>query len=171
MNSSTTTKSLSASASPAPTIQVPTVAKLRKRAFTLLEVVIAMAMLAIIALPALGLAAMAVTQSDKRLTAGVASELKRRIDAYLSWNDVVFAASDSIDMGASEGLLRIEALTDGKLPSGERPFFKIVIKPATFPAYQASDPYRLVNYIVTWPEDDASRAATEKLVFTSVFRK
>lgn len=131
-----------------------------------------MAMLAVIALPALGLAALAVRQGDKRMSAGAASELKSRVEAHLASTENVFAPTFSIKLGASEDLLLIEQIADtGLLSNGERPYFKIALDAAELPEFALDDPYRIVNYVVTWPELDPELPATEVLVFTSVFRK
>lgn len=150
---------------------------LRKTGFSLIEVIVALAMLALIAVPAVGLATMAVSRSKEQLSASFASELKTRLDnALRASGDVDVFDPDYISdssnpvFWASRDLEFIEP--DGYTTvAGNDQYYKMVLKkPKDDYLYDANQSYRIIVYEVTWPEntDDKSRS---QLYFTSVFRK
>lgn len=149
-----------------------------RHGFTILEVVIAMGMLALIAVPAIGLATMAVGRNKANLVAGDASELKTRIDtalrAYAADGETVFTmnfsdAASPVTFLASKDLLYIEA--DGAVSSRNDGYYRVTARQPVGYAYSAAyDAHRIIVYEVVWPNSDASEQK-KKLFFTSVFRK
>ena len=146
-----------------------------KRGFSLIEVVVALAMLALIAVPAIGLATMVAQRNQKIMTTGSASELKRRIDAAIradasnvfSWpisstvNSKVFHASED---------LRYIVDSSTALPDEVDVFYTVNVRsPIGYTYNDSPDSYRIVMYEVLWLPNGAKDKA--QLYFTSVFRK
>lgn len=147
-----------------------------KAAFSLLEVVVALAMLALIAIPAVGLATMAVNRSREQMTVGNASELKSRIDTALrAYNTGAVFSSDFVpndsDLSflASEDLQYIE-LESGTLDTENDQYYRVLVKEPEGYVYNDNDAYRVVLYEVVWPNNDPN-VDQNQLFFTSVFRK
>lgn len=150
-----------------------------RRAFTLLEVVIALAMLAVIAVPAIGLATMAVSRGKQQLITSNATELKNRIDVALrsyvnGTTDVFtedFSSSASFAFVASEDLLYIEQ-KGGTLHSNNDRYYHVAVTDPVNHSYDRTkiNPYRILTYKVIWPTS-ATPEEQEQLYFTAVFRK
>lgn len=148
----------------------------RCHGFSLLEVVVALAMLALIAIPAVGLATMAVSGSKDQMTAGQASELKGRIDTALrahSSIDVMSAAYDVSGAGqvfwGGQDLMYIEA-NDSVTADKNDKYYKVVLREPDDYTYLDSNAYRLFVYEVTWPEN-TQESKRNQLFFPTVFRK
>ncbi len=146
-----------------------------RSAFSLIEVVVALAMLALIAVPAVGLATMAVSQSKDQLTTGFASELKGRLDNALRASDFVdvfdknyISADSSAVFWASRDLVFIEPEGAITTDSNDK-YYKVILKKPKDYSYRGEDRYRIVVYEVTWPEN-ISEPSRNQLFFTSVFR-
>ncbi len=149
-----------------------------KRAFSLIEVVVALAMLALIAVPAIGLATMVAQRNQKIMTTGSASDLKRRIDAAIrayendasnvfSWP--ISSAVNSKVFHASEDL-RYIVDSSTALPDGVDVFYTVNVRsPIGYTYDDSTDSYRIVMYEVLWLPNGAKDQA--QLYFTSVFRK
>ncbi|MBK1876532.1 PulJ/GspJ family protein [Pelagicoccus mobilis] len=148
----------------------------RSAGFSLLEVVIALAMLALIAVPAVGLATMAVSSSKEQMKTGAASELKARVDVALRGygSGAVFStdlipAEGDLAFVASENLQFIE-LEGSVLDNDNDAYYRIVIDEPKGYSFTGTDTYRLVVYRVEWP-NNTSDPASNQLFFTTVFRK
>lgn len=143
-----------------------------RSAFSLLEVVVALAMLAVIAIPAIGLATMAVGRSKAQLVTSNASELKTRIDMALrAYGIDSLPNDDSLSFLASEDLLYIEESTaEGGADTKNDQYYLVNVRNPEGYEYNANDSFRLVVYEVIWPNNDVA-AKRKKLFFTSVFRK
>lgn len=148
-----------------------------KRGFTLLEVIIALAMLAVIAVPAIGLATMAVSRSRDLIVTGNATELKNRIDialrSYSDETDDVFTESFPKGNGfafiASQSLEYIE-LEDSVTTAVNDGYYRVDVIEAGN-AYNANtDSYRVLTYTVTWPNNNLEQDQ-QQLFFVSVFRR
>lgn len=148
----------------------------RVAGFSLLEVIIALAMLALIAVPAIGLATMAVGRSKEQMKTGAASELKARVDIALrafgagavfteefipSESDLAFLASEDLRFIEREGTT---------LDEDNDEFYRIVVKEPEGYTFDESDNHRVIVYEVRWP-NNASEPASNQLFFTTVFRK
>lgn len=151
--------------------------------FTLLEVIVAMAMLALIAVPAIGLATMAVSRSKEQLIAGDASDLKTKIDMALrayerSSGNSVFSsgfvpAGSALTFFASQDLQYIEfenGSVDQVFADNNDEYYKVLVKEPEGYSYTSTDGYRIVLYEVTWPNNSTENIRGQ-LFFTSVFRK
>lgn len=145
------------------------------RAFSLLEVVVALAMLALIAIPAVGLATMAVSRSREQMTVSNASELKNRIDNALRAYDsgAVFTSSfipsgSTLEFLASESLEYIEL--GGNTSTENDAYYKVTVREPVDYSYDTEDAYRIVLYEVVWPDNDPN-SDRKQLFFTTVFRK
>ncbi len=151
------------------------------RAFTLLEVVVALAMLALIAVPAVGLATMAVRSSKEQLATGAASELKNRVDTALRAlsGEGVFAkglipTDGDLTFVASQDLRFIEMETSGIDTENDQYYRVFVREPKGYsysPDDSSDDSYRVIVYEVIWPYKADLRGTRNQLFFTSVFRK
>ena len=153
--------------------------------FTILEVVVALALFALIAVPAVGLAVMATKRNADALTAGVASELKNRIDVALRAlidadddDDNILKrdlTSDPMVFLASENLLTIELLDEDSDTESIGYFRVEVDEPDQIVPYVSDatspDTYRLVYYRITWPNNAPEGTPRRQLFATSVFRK
>lgn len=148
---------------------------MRRRAdskgFSLIEVIVALAMLALVAIPAVGLATMAAKQSKNQLKANRASELKSKIE-YALKSEVpidVFSLSDlpvlGLSLNASEDLTSITTASNSA-----KDFYEVRLLTPSGYTFQESDPYRIVAYEVSW-RDTPSAAFENQLFFTSVFVK
>lgn len=148
-----------------------------QRAFSLLEVIIALAMLALIAVPAIGLATMAVSRSKEQLKTGAASQLKNRLDIALRaygtgavFTDAFIPSDSDLAFLASEDLEFLE-LASGTISDDNDRFYRIVVKePNGYVYSEANDSYRLIVYEVSWPNNTVEPASNQ-LFFTTVFRK
>lgn len=146
-----------------------------KRAFSLIEVVVALAMLALIAVPAIGLATMAARRNQEIMTTGDASELKGRIDAAIraAGSDVVLGAFSStvnkIIFLASKDLNYIEILGGTISKQNDKYYVVNVRQPVGYSYASKTDSYRIVMYEVLWTPDGTNELS--QLFFTSVFRK
>ncbi|MDQ8199338.1 hypothetical protein QEH56_14305 [Pelagicoccus enzymogenes] len=147
-----------------------------RAAFSLLEVVVALAMLALIAIPAVGLATMAASGSKEKMTAGHASELKSRIDTALRSHASIDILDDNYDLSGggkvfwgSSNLLYIEP--EGSLTQGKNDqYFKVRLREADGDTYSNGDPFRFVVYEVTWPENTQDTRRYQ-LFFPAVFKQ
>ncbi len=147
------------------------------RAFTLLEVVVALAMLALIAVPAVGLATMAVRSSKEQLATGAASELKNRVDTALRAlsGEGVFATEliptdGDLTFVASQDLRFIEIETSG-IDTENDQYYRVFVREPKGYTYSSDDSYRVIVYEVIWPYKPDARGKRNQLFFTSVFRK
>nr|WP_221774609.1 prepilin-type N-terminal cleavage/methylation domain-containing protein [Pelagicoccus albus] len=150
-----------------------------KEAFSLIEVIVALAMLALIAIPAVGLATMAVGQSKAQLTVGKASALKTKIDVALraldtiGSFDILTAESNLtgvlLEMMASEDLRYIESSGGGYDAENDQ-YYRILVKEPENYDYDSTLPYRLVVYEVSWPNNSEDEQRNQ-MHFSSVFRK
>lgn len=147
----------------------------RRRAFSLLEVVVALAMLALIAIPAVGLATMAVSGSKDQMTAGQASELKGRIDTALRAHASIDVMADTYDVSGagqvfwgSRDLMYIEA-QDSETEANDK-YYKVVLREPGGYSYSDGDACRVFVYEVTWPEN-TQETKRNQLFFPAVFRK
>ena len=140
-------------------------------AFTLLEIVIALAMLALIAIPAIGLATMAIKQSSQSLVEVNSTELKRRIDAAVKADNQVFTWSLPIVMIASSDLQYIEHQASVTVGSNDA-FFRIEIdEPAGYNFNNLTDAYRVFTYNITWPNSGATGIEASQQIYLTVVRK
>lgn len=148
----------------------------RHHGFSLLEVVVALAMLALIAIPAVGLATMAVSESKDQMTAGQASELKGRIDTALRPDSSIDVMAESYDVSGagkvfwgSQDLLYIEAA--GSLTADKNDqYYKVVLRQPEGYSYSDENAFRVFVYEVTWPENTLE-SKRNQLFFPAVFRK
>ncbi len=143
------------------------------KAFSLVEVVVALAMFALIAVPAIGLATMAIGQSRDSVAAGDAASLKNRIDvAYRG--TIVSAASFfttgyvPVNLVASEDLLYIEP--DGSASTENDQHYGVNVTAPQGYVFSTGDPYRIVLFEVYWPKSAAAEDQ-KRVYYTSVFRK
>ncbi len=148
----------------------------RQDGFSLLEVVVALAMLALIAIPAVGLATMAVSGSKDQMTAGKASELKGRIDTALRPDSSIDVMADSYDVSGtgqvfwgSRDLMYIEADGSETKNKNDR-YYKVVLREPNGYSYSDGNAFRLFVYEVTWPEN-TQETKRNQLFFPAVFRK
>lgn len=148
-----------------------------KKAFTLLEVVVALAMLALIAVPAVGLATMAVRSSKEQMATGSASELKNRVDTALRalGGEGVFAkglipTDGDLTFVASQDLRFIE-IESSDLDTKNDQHYRVFVRDPVGYSYSADDSYRVIVYEVIWPYKTDLRGKRNQLFFTSVFRK
>lgn len=138
-------------------------------AFTLLEVVVALAMLTLIAIPAIGLATMAVGSSKATLTAGTASELKTRVDVALR----VLIGNGSFDedatMVATRDLQYIEEESSTEISEKDQ-FFRVKLTTPEGYSFTEGDRFRIVVYEVVWPYKSEERGERTQIFFSTVFR-
>lgn len=150
---------------------------LKRSGFSLIEVIVALAMLALIAVPAVGLATMAVSRSKEQLSTSFASELKTRLDNALRASSQVDVFDESYIGGdsssifwASRDLAYIESDGNTTAISNDK-YYKVVLrKPKKDYQYDNEQNYRIIVYEVTWPENTADKSRNQ-LYFTTVFRK
>lgn len=149
----------------------------RKRiGFSLIEVIVALAMLALIAVPAVGLATLAVSRNKELLTTGSATDLKNRVDTALRATEGIDVfATDFVSeanpfvMVASSDLSIIERETE-TLETGNDEYYRVSVREPEGYLYLANDSYRVLLYEVVWPYKPAG-VDRKQLHFTSVFRK
>lgn len=139
--------------------------------FTLLEVVIALAMLAVMAVPALGLATMAVAQNRLELSGNAASELKDKVDVALRCGFDVFdpGLAEVLTLYASTDLSYIEI--DGAVSDKNDRYYKVLISEV---GLFEGETYRVFGYDIRWPNPDLNIENGEDLrvlYSVSVFRK
>ncbi|MDQ8204569.1 type II secretion system protein [Pelagicoccus sp. SDUM812003] len=147
----------------------------KRSAFTLLEVVVTLAMLAVIAIPALGLATMAISRNKDQMTIGNATELKNRIDLALKADrdltsgvfEESFLQSGPFVIFASEDLEYIE---HGTLSEENDQFYRISVSEPAGYRYADEDAYRVMTYEFVWPWN-GENPDRNQLFFTTVFRK
>ena len=144
-----------------------------KGGFTVLEVVISMAMLALIAVPAVGLAAMAAKKSQSSLSAGTATELKRRVEAAMSAEGVFGARSfDAAVFYASRDLRYIEEEnSEGALGPQNDGYFRLTISEPVGYTYVSNDLFRLYVCRMSWPNDPSPGEGTKDLTTLLAFRR
>ncbi|MBD5779708.1 hypothetical protein IEN85_09395 [Pelagicoccus sp. NFK12] len=143
----------------------------------MLEVVVALAMLALIAVPAIGLATMAVGSSKEQMATGAASELKARVDTALRAlaGEGVFASGfiptdgDLSFVGSRD--LRFIEIESGALDVDNDRHYRIFVREPEGYSYNSTDPYRIVVYEVIWPYKSDELGERNQLFFATVFRK
>ena len=143
-----------------------------KGAFTLLEVVIAMGMLAMIAVPAVGLATMAAKKTRANLTAGTASELKNRVEAAIRSEEPFSDGLVGATFYASSDLRYIERSEEiGSLRDGNDGYFKLSLSEPVDYDYDPNDSYRLYVCRMVWPSTPAPGEDSQDMVTLLAFRK
>lgn len=147
-----------------------------RSAFTLLEVIVALAMLALIAVPAVGLATMAVSRGKQQLASNRASDIKVKVDtalrAYQATDlfDATFLPNDTEwTFWVSEDLKYIEK-ADTTLSDDNDKYYQVVLMEPEGYNYSAGTGFRLIVYEITWPYN-TNVTTRNQLFFTSVFRK
>lgn len=123
-----------------------------KSGFTLLEVIIAMTLFALVSIPTIALMTMTARKSDNRLGQANASELMSRIDSEVEQALKVDPPVNFDSVGylyASEDLSLIGF--EPEIPVGVGRFYRIDLqKPAGY-TFNAGDSYRVFIYDVIWP--------------------
>lgn len=146
----------------------------RKQAFSLLEVVVALAMLALIAIPAIGLATMVVSQSKEQMNVSLASGIKDRVDMALrAQGSAEVFKTDFLPatVWGSSNLEFIDIEVDEEdLTQGNNQYYKAELVNPDGYSFAPSHTYRVVQYKITWPHN-GSGADLNQAFFTSVFRK
>jgi len=123
-----------------------------KRAFTLLEVVLALAVFAIIVVPAIGLVAISYRNTDTSQQAPNAVEIKSLLElelrgatgVYLSTflsSDVIFYASQDLD----------EIERDGTSMADADKYYKVTVTEPEGYLYDEDDPNRVFLFNIIWP--------------------
>lgn len=145
----------------------------RRQGFSLIEVIVALAMLALIAIPAVGLATMVVGQSKEQMNVGLASEIRNRVDMALraEGSSAVF----DVDLlpatvWGSQNLQYIELEGEDPLSDPNDQYYRVVLGEPEGYDYIASDNYRIILFELTWPHNVGDQELNQ-VFFTTVFRK
>ncbi len=143
--------------------------------FSLIEVIVALAMLALIAVPAVGLATMAVSRGKQQLVSNRASEIKVKVDTALRayqpadlFNTDFLPNDSEWTFWVSDDLKYIER--EGSLSNANNSYYRVVLKEPSHYDYKAADGFRLFVYEITWPYNTGEKDRNQ-LFFTSVFRR
>ncbi len=134
----------------------------RLKAFTLLEVIVAMAMFAMIAAPTLSLMSLAARKTGNQIGAANASELKRKIESAVA-NSVTISslqnafswdlAGNPVALYASRDLVTIEY--SGNTTSSNDKYYRIdILDPSGYiydNSVSSEDAYRVFVFKVVWP--------------------
>ncbi|MDQ8187565.1 type II secretion system protein [Pelagicoccus sp. SDUM812002] len=144
--------------------------KISKKAFTILEVVVALAMLALIAVPAIGLATMVVKSSKAQMASSTASELKARVDIALRALAEDDTLDDDLTLVATRDLRFIEIESNTSISTQDQ-YYQITVREPAGYSYSTDDSFRLIVYEATWPYKSDDVGGRNQLFFTTVFRK
>ena len=152
-----------------------------RKGFTLIEVVVSIAIFAIIAVPTVGLMTMAARKSNNRVGYANAAELKVRVeneirasDSAFDWNldttpIVLYGSRDLSETGFSD---------DEDLADSDK-YYRVEVREPYGYDYATGDAYRSLIFLVTWPayvetspgtfvSNEANEANLEQMVMTSV---
>lgn len=144
------------------------------RGFSLIEVIVALAMLALIAIPAVGLATMVVGQSKRQMSVGLASEMRNRVDLALRTEGEATVFGEAFLPATIWGSSDLEFIEledgEGSLSAGNDKYFRVNLREPDSYDFASSDTYRIILFELTWPHDGNSKDL-KQAYFTSVFRK
>jgi len=158
--------------------------QLKSKGFTIIEVIVAVALFAIIAVPTVGLMTMAARKTNQRIGFADAYELKRRIVNEIKLSGSAFdwnLQTQPIALYASRDLETVGFSDDGTLGDADKYYRIDVLDPVDY-VHQASEPYRPFVLSIIWPafveatpgnfvNNEANDSNLEKIVLTSVLRK
>lgn len=138
----------------APTSQGPVTAPfyLLSRAFSLLEVVLALAVFALVVVPAIGLVALSYRNSNTDLQTPNAVEIKSLLELELREATDVFKLSfllAPVEFYASQDLQLIEL--GGAAMAPEDKYYKVTVAAPVDYAYDEGDAYRVFLFNIIWP--------------------
>ncbi len=154
-----------------------------KRAFTLLEVVLSLAVFAIIVVPAIGLVALSYRNTDTSQQAPNAVEIKSLLELELRGAMGVFDSTfldSAVVFYASQDLDEIEALGGGSMEDSDRYYRITVTEPEPAGStYNVDDPNRVFLFNIIWPaylpgsgaNNESNLETLEQLIIPGVLSK
>ncbi|MCH6255285.1 prepilin-type N-terminal cleavage/methylation domain-containing protein [Puniceicoccaceae bacterium K14] len=158
--------------------------RFRVSGFTLLEVVVAMALFALISIPTIALMTMTARKSDARLGVGKASELIALIDAEVTASFRSGGINNGQDLETTPLTLYASEFLDKFAFNGvgfqnSEKYYRIKVTEPTGYSYSQGDAYRIFVYKVIWPafvesgggnyaSNESTPANLEELVSPSV---
>ena len=153
-----------------------------KNAFSLLEVVLALAVFAIIVVPAIGLVALSYRNSITDLQGPHADEIKSLLELELrgvadpdgvvgyAFSSAFLSAESPVVFYASQDLQSIEQ--DAASVVNTDPYSKVTVASPSGYVYQESDAYRVFLFNVIWPvSNEANPESLQQLILPAVLSK
>lgn len=158
----------------------------RNRGFSLIEVIVAISMFAIIAVPALSLMTLSARKANNRIGLSNATELKRKVEGSIAESGSAFSwdlATSPQVLYANENLSEIDYAGSGIADSNK--FYRIdILDPIDYDSVydESTDPYRIFVFKVRWPayietapgtyvDNQANDSNLEETVMTSAISK
>ena len=151
-----------------------------KRAFSLLEVVLSLAVFAIIVVPAIGLVSLSYRNANTDLQAPNAVEIKSLLEIELLGASVevegedygVFSESfltSDVEFYASQDLQTIEQ--NGASMSDSEKYYKVTVTSPVNYVYDDADAYRVFLFNIIWPASEENEESLQQMILSAVLSK